>query len=133
MTVYDCMYVEDSSFYSGRSLYTKLAINGTFQKDEIPPVVTLISPINEEIIRQGTKIVVEVTDDIEVVKVGITIKMGDQWESVYDGTDFAPIYAEFSTKTTLVNGFRFSIGRKYGWHSPPVVDVFAVDQGGNVT
>jgi hypothetical protein len=133
MTVYQAIKADDSSFASIRVLYVKQAINGTYTKDEIPPVITLISPTQGETIEAGTKVVFEVTDDVELAKVGVNIKMGDQWEVAYDGTDFAPNYSDFSTKTILITGFRFSLGRKYGWHSPPEVQVFAVDTGGNVT
>jgi len=57
---------------------------------------------------------------------------GTQRELVYDADGFNPAhYAGVSnTKTTITNGFRFTLLRDGGWFGALSIKVYAIDEGG---
>ena len=101
--------------------------------DAVKPVVSNVSPPINSDIDPKTSINFDVTDNILLKKVIIIAKFdkGAIWENVFDGLNFAPNYANDSIKTTITNGFHFSLQRLGGWPSKPNALVVAFDTSGN--
>jgi len=105
--------------------------------DEVPPVVTFVSPLEGTQIEAGDALVFDVTDDSgtlgRVLVVAFLSRTADQ-ELAHDGAAFTARYAARSTRTAIANGFRFSLRRTGGWPTGTTVTVrvFAVDPSGNL-
>lgn len=97
-----------------------------------PPIVDAVSPVPGSEVSPGTPIVIDITDDSQVEITVLIVKMGRFWEVAYDGEKFAPLYADYSTKTTIIDGNRYSLKRIGGWTATVQINVLAIDDGGNI-
>lgn len=109
---------------------------GGFDSDSDAPTITLVSPADlSTLAGSSTPLVVDVTDEGGLRRAFFNLGF-EGWsirENVHDGTSFADNYSPASTRTTITNGYRYSIVRDGGWLLNPTLDVKAIDQAGNET
>jgi hypothetical protein len=102
--------------------------------DEIPPIISLISPTLGVDITRTTPVVVEVTDDIglEIVPIfcNYPVPYAELSTYVYDGEKLHPLFFE-STIETISGGFRYTIIPHEGWVTDPTIALDPVDTSGN--
>jgi len=97
----------------------------------VAPTVTLISPAAGNPIAPSTPVVVDVTDpDSPFRRILIVVVLGGVAYLAYDGT-WRSGFASFSTRSTITDGYRFSIRRDSGWTSAVDVEVYPFDDTGN--
>lgn len=103
-----------------------------------PPTVTM-SPTPGSTITTFQPISVTVVDQLAIKRclLSVTFPGMAAPELVYDGAQFAPVYAAGSTflSTPLGTGssFTFSLKRTGGWIGSPTIHVYASDTAGNVS
>jgi hypothetical protein len=103
----------------------------------IPPVTTLVSPAPGSTLGADTPLVVDVTDvDGGFARILLVVTIAPAVNSgvallVHDGVTFRPGFKDFSTRTSIANGFRYSIRKDLGWADDVRVEVYAIDDTGN--
>lgn len=100
--------------------------------DTTAPVVTFTLADGTEIGR-NTAVPIDVTDETGLAAVVVMVlypATGD-YEVAHDGTAFAPRFVSKSTRTSITDGYRFSLVRAGGWPSPPTVKVLPLDTSAN--
>jgi hypothetical protein len=85
------------------------------------PSVAVISPAPGSIIEPEAISIFDVLDATALQKVFVFVKYG--WlgdvEVLWDGDDFTGRYKARSSRATITNGYRFTVGRIGGWPTPP--------------
>ena len=82
---------------------------------------------------RNTPVGFTVTDvDVDLFREFVTASFPGQAaeEVVYDGFNFASLYST-SSRTSVTEGFQFTLRRANGWPGPPTIRVFAIDRTGN--
>lgn len=98
-----------------------------------PPVVSNVTPIPGTPITPTTAIGLDVTDTQGLRRVILTVAfpsvmLGE--EVIHNGSGFAAIYSQGSTRTAITNGWRYSLVRSGGWPAAPVLTPYAFDVKG---
>jgi len=116
------------------------SVIGAFAFEDPPtiaPITTLISPAPGATLTAETPVVVDVTDAdggfariLLVVTIAPAVNAGVAL-LVHDGVAFRPGFKDFSTRTVISGGFRYSIRKDLGWADAIRVEVFAIDDTGN--
>lgn len=98
--------------------------------DTTPPAVTNVSPPAGTIIPPDQVISFDVIDETGLAVAAVYAYFPDttQMEVIWDGAEFAPLYAGHSTSA----GFHYQVSRGL-WPSRPRIRVLGVDRGGNYT
>lgn len=100
--------------------------------DEVPPVVTLISPADGSSLEKNQPITIEVEDESELGLHYVLARYPDTmglYEVVYDGFDIS-LGAYVVTRTVLTSKrFRYTFVRRGGWLSRPIITARATDKG----
>lgn len=103
----------------------------------VAPVTTLVSPAPGSTLGTDTPLVVDVTDaDSGFARILLVVTIAPAVNSgvallVHDGVVFRPGFKDFSTRTSIANGFRYSIRKDLGWADDVRVEVYAIDDTGN--
>lgn len=101
--------------------------------DVTVPAITNLSPAEGSTLATSGAVSFDVTDASGLSLVIVLIEYASgECECAFDGTSFAENFAPGSSKTTITNGFTFSIARFGGWRMAPTIRVRAVDTKGNV-
>lgn len=100
--------------------------------DTTDPTVTLVSPSANSEIARTTPIVVDVTDEggLAAVFVWIDYPVGPP-DLVHTGDAFTALFAGGSTRSSITDGYRFTLRREGGWPYAPTVRIKPVDGSGN--
>jgi hypothetical protein len=100
--------------------------------DTTPPVVSNVSPPENEEITRTTPVFLDVTDVGGFRRILLKVSFPDgTWDLAYDGSTFAPKYVGLSSVTVIATGFRFRLLRAGGWSGAPTVTPYAIDLAGN--
>ena len=95
------------------------------------PTITIISPTTGSIISAYTNIELSVADPDGLSQCVLIAKFaGLDSEVIHDGTNFTQIYTG-SLRTSIVDGFQYSVVRASGWHASPTLQVLAIDSLGS--
>lgn len=100
--------------------------------DVSPPALTVVSPPVGGPIRPDEAFVIDVTDDIGLGLVVLTVETGSAHEVVWLRDAFSTAYSALSTRTAIAGGYRFSVRRIGGWTAAPIFHVEAIDNAGNL-
>ena len=100
--------------------------------DVTPPTLTVVSPPAGGSIQPGEAFVVDVTDNVGIRLLAITVELGSTHEVVWLRDAFGPSYVGRSSRTAITDGYRYTIARAGGWNASPTFHVEAVDVGGNL-
>lgn len=87
-----------------------------------PPVGT---PLN-----RNDAVSFDVTD-LNLVRAEVFVDIGGDVFVVHDGDRFRGNFSNYSTRSVITNGFRFTVRRNGGWIAAPAFEVHAIDSGGN--
>lgn len=119
---------------AGVVLHDMLVLDGAAGGDVTAPTITVVSPPVGSTIRPSDPFVVDITDagGFAIIALTVEIPAGGAHEVVWLRGDFSAAYADASTITAIVDGFRFYILRRNGWTASPTFHVEAVDNAGNV-
>lgn len=99
-----------------------------------PPVVTVVSPPAQTAITAQTYVVFDVVDDSALFRriiVMASFPLLDVLDVVHDGDKFGPAYSQRSQRTTITNGYRYTLVRNGGWPASPTIVPYAIDRDGN--
>jgi len=97
----------------------------------VAPIVTLISPANGNQVAPSQPIIVDVTDpDSPFRRIFLVVVLGGVAYLAYDGT-WRSGFAAHSSRSTITDGYRFSIRRDSGWTSAVDIEVYPIDDTGN--
>lgn len=104
--------------------------------DAGPPTISNFSPAPDTELELDTPISFDVEDDVAVAKTFIIAKylVGTEqefWEVVYDGADFAPLFADDSTVDENAGVYTFTLIRTGGWAAAPTLVPIAIDTSGS--
>jgi len=104
---------------------------GSGPGDTVPPVVTLISPLDGRI-EPSTEVVLEVTDNTGLRRVLLAARFPSNGleELVHTGDRFTARFAQGSTRLAISGGWRYSLKRAGGWDRNLELDVYAIDTSG---
>ena len=111
------------------ALYTTAA---TIDTADIPtgPTIEDQTPTPGAIINNATPVSFDILG--AVVTIVYVQRYGEQiWETVYNNSTFAPIYAG-STREAITGGYRYTVYRQGGWGRAPTFTATAVDADGNI-
>ena len=99
----------------------------------VPPVVQNISPAPGAILATDPLSfdVVNPTKTLRRVSVTAFFQGLGIWEVVHDGTVFAPMYSERSSRTAIANGYHYLLLRSGGWPASPSITADAVNTQGD--
>jgi hypothetical protein len=103
----------------------------------IPPTTTLVSPSSGSTLSVDTPVIVDVTDvDSGFARILVVVVIAPTASSgvallAHDGVAFRPGFRDYSTRTVITGGFRYSIRRDVGWADPIRIEVYAIDDTGN--
>lgn len=127
--VIDTVDVYDVSPLLPKALGNVDVISGA--EEVTPPVVTPVSPVGPAL-STSTPIVFDVTDNGALGRVVVHAAFAELGleEVVHNGDRFAPFYAASSSRTPIDGGWRYSVVRRAGWPSSPVINVIARDAAG---
>lgn len=87
-----------------------------------PPVGT---PLNRD-----TVVSFDVTDDTGLLRGEVFVTLGGDTFVVHDGDKFRGRFSNFSSRTTIPDGFRYNVRPNGGWTEAPTFEVHAVDTAG---
>jgi hypothetical protein len=116
---------------------------GAGTDDNVAPEVTVISPAEGSPINADTPLVIEVTDDVDLVVTPLYAEFPGApcAEMVYQGTTsvggtptnagFLAPYVELSTVVDVAGGIRLTLRRTGGWPGAVTLTIIPVDGGGN--
>jgi hypothetical protein len=91
------------------------------------PTITNILPPSPTILPPNSSIQFDAIALGVLKKTIIMVQMGTSYEVIFDGDSFAPNYVG-SVKSTISNGFRFTVARIGGWLSTSIsLNIFAID------
>jgi len=97
----------------------------------VAPTVTLISPSPGNQLAPNQPVIVDVTDpDSPFRRIFIVAVLGGVAYLAYDGT-WRSGFAAHSSRSTITDGYRFSIRRDSGWTSAVDIEVYPIDDTGN--
>lgn len=97
------------------------------------PSVVMVAPAVPGDVAPTDSLTFDVTDNAlrKVLVMAKFIATG-LWEVIYDGDGFSPSFSGSSTRTAIVNGFRFVAIRAGGWPAGAFkLKVVAFDTSGN--
>lgn len=97
------------------------------------PTVSDLFPAAGTPIRPNTPVSFKVTDvEEDLFRQFVTARFPGQSaeEVVYDGYSFTSLYSG-SSRTSVSEGYQFTLRRANGWPGPPTIRVFAFDRTGN--
>lgn len=136
MATYDCFIPDFSSqtlFQAEGPSLRFLATVAPLLMDTIPPLVTLVSPVEGSVLQRNTPIVVDVVDPSGTLGFHVIfakyrdvmglheVVFGGVWPEL-DGTYLV-------NRQAITGGFRYSFTRRGGWPSRPSIQVRATDLG----
>lgn len=102
--------------------------------DTTKPVVTVISPAPGTEIGPNDPLIFDVTDNVSsfrrIVVETLVASLGLN-EVAHNGDTFRPTYAPRSSRTAIVNGYRYTLYRAPCWPGSPGLEVYAIDTAGN--
>ena len=118
----------------GQGNVTTTSAAFTVSNPPAAPVVDTFSPSAAASILRTDALTFHVTDETSIASIVISMAQGsDPVEVVYDGSFVAP-YAAGSTRSSISNGYSFSLVRAAGWQRSAItLSVRVVDGQGNVT
>jgi hypothetical protein len=100
--------------------------------DITPPIVLNVLPVGGLVLRSSV-VSFEVLDLVRLSAVVIMAYYSpSEFEVVWDSTTFSFNY-ENSNRSPIINGWRFNLVRRGGWHKSPSIRVLAVDGSGNIS
>jgi phage gp46-like protein len=110
-----------------------ILLAATIGDDDVPPVITLLSPLDGNLASLLTPVVLRVTDEALAFVTIKRINAGD-----VDGTvvyDALGVAASFSGSSASIGGTQadFSVRPSLGWSSDFSLLVTAIDRAGNIT
>lgn len=99
------------------------------------PTISNVTPTPNTTISRTQVVGCDVTDadgasDFRRVILAIELPNGAK-EIVHDGTAFCPPYATSSTRSSITNGYQYSLMRDGGWPARFSLTVYAIDTTGN--
>lgn len=96
------------------------------------PVIANRSPDPSFAVGPTDPISMDVTTDVGFLEILIFARFDgtNLYEVIYDGSVFAPLYAEQSQKVSIAGGFRFTVRRKGGWPGAVTLKSLAIDTNG---
>lgn len=103
----------------------------------VPPTVSLITPAAGSNITEETPIVVDVTDlDSDFRRILLVVTMAPAAHAgvaylVHDGDAFRPGFDNYSSRSSITHGYRYSVRKNSGWDNSVKVEVYAFDTEGN--
>lgn len=106
--------------------------SGTIDTSSIPtgPYINNQFPIPGAIIDNDTDVEFELIG--AVVEIVYVQRYGtDIWETVYNNSEFAPIY-DGSTREAISGGYKYTVHRDGGWGRAPEFTATAIDENGNI-
>lgn len=112
----------DSGFFGG----------GEETMDLVPPVVDGFAPTSGSRLGQGQAVAFNVTEAGGIRALWVTVEFPaiGAWEVVWNGSRWASGYST-SSRSSIVDGHRYTVRRNGGWPSDPVFRIQAVDTAGN--
>lgn len=108
--------------------------DGEFE-DVSPPVVADFVPAINSAIQPSATLAFSVTDDSGMVS-SVTVEAAfpsGVLEQVFDGATFVGSYAAGSQRSSIADGYGFTIARDGGWPEAPTLRIAAADPTGNDT
>lgn len=102
--------------------------------DPNPPVVSNVTPAAGTALTPDSTVGFDLTDDVEILAAFVYVIYPDlgEAEAVHDGATFLPRFVGLSSRSTIANGFRYTLRRSGGWKSTNIdVRVRALDAAGN--
>jgi len=98
-----------------------------------PPVVSNFAPAAGTPITDRTPLGFDVTDDSGEFRriIALVSFSTGQTDVAYDGKNFRGAYSRYSTKSSIPQGFRFTISRDGRWPGSPTLEVIPIDTAGN--
>lgn len=116
---------------------TAATVLGAGSGDIIAPVVNTFSPTPGTAVGKHDPVSFRVTDNsgsLSNVIVWVVFPDTGDAEMIFDNDIFLPRYIGLSTKTSITNGFAFSLRRSGGWLADDfVLKIKAIDPSGNET
>jgi hypothetical protein len=97
------------------------------------PLITNLLPVDGTEITPGTHISFDVTSDVDIVLISVSVlylQTGAS-ESIWDGDAFAPNFVTGSARTPIANGFHYDVVRRGGWPLSPTIVANMADANGN--
>lgn len=102
-------------------------------EDNTPPQITGLTPSAGTSISSVTSISFDVTDNVALRRVVVIAQFpSGRWDVVYDGDVFAPRYSS-SSRTSILEGYHFTVTATQGWPESPTFRVIALDTSANET
>jgi hypothetical protein len=100
--------------------------------DEPAPLVVWTFPQPGNVVHRNDALSFSVTDDSGAMRdVLVIVKFpSGQWELAHDGTSFSSLYAAYSSRSVVTNGYAYQLRRSPGWPQSPTIDIRAIDTAG---
>jgi len=99
--------------------------------DTVPPTIGNFAPTPGTPLQRNTAVSFDVLDLSGLLRVEVSVTLGGDRFVVHDGDTFVGQYVNLSTRSPIVDGFRFNVRHNGGWIEPPTFRVHAVDTSGN--
>jgi hypothetical protein len=105
------------------------------EPDTTDPVIENITPAPRSAISKDAVVTFDAVDNtgLLVALVYIVFSPRGDYELVYDGSVFTPLYSRYSSIDSIEGGLRFSLRRWGGWPGALQIRVRAIDSSGNVS
>lgn len=99
--------------------------------DTTKPTIANFSPAVGTPLNSTQPVTFDVTDETGLVRALVLVTLGSETFLVHDGDIFRPGFSNYSTRTAIAGGFRYTVRPNGGWTKPPTFEVHAVDTSGN--
>lgn len=99
--------------------------------DATAPTIDNFSPLPGTPISRNEPISFDVTDASGLERAIIMVTISGITYVVHDGDKFRGEFSNFSSRSVITDGFRYSIRRNGGWLAAPTFEVAAYDTDGN--